>query len=387
MFTLIYVSPLNSLFQPVRCKNGCRIALFSAGKHVPSETSHQTTLQGVAYQLDVALDDIDTQRSGILFIYNMSGSKYAHFDYELSQKILSLLKGAYPARLKKVLIVAAPLWFKAPFRILQLFLREKLRDRVHIINQSSLVHHLPIEAIPDELGGMLKLDHQTWLEHCLKVHKADIGDLCPTTPSNCKQLLSSYYNEFAGTCSNSSASSENNSPTSTIKNRNSGNGTPVINGSLSTKVTPISITNNNGEESASYDSFSKSSLGIDVSVVEQFEPVEDDVEGMSLDEFMQMVNDKGKKGLYEEYFLIKMTPPDGSFDIARNKSNHSKNRYIDVLAYDHTRVKLPLLDNEPDSDYINANFVDGYKQKRAFISTQGKYSCKYVWFVISSHLS
>lgn len=40
------------------------------------------------------------------------------------------LQGAYPARLKKVLIVSAPLWFKAPFRILRLFVREKLRDRV-----------------------------------------------------------------------------------------------------------------------------------------------------------------------------------------------------------------------------------------------------------------
>lgn len=40
------------------------------------------------------------------------------------------LQGAYPARLKKVLIVTAPLWFKAPFKILRLFVREKLRDRV-----------------------------------------------------------------------------------------------------------------------------------------------------------------------------------------------------------------------------------------------------------------
>ncbi|UYV72522.1 hypothetical protein LAZ67_9003544 [Cordylochernes scorpioides] len=59
----------------------------------------------------------------------MADSKYANFDYELSQKILNLLKGGYPARLKKVLIVDAPLWFKAPFRILRLFVKEKLRDR------------------------------------------------------------------------------------------------------------------------------------------------------------------------------------------------------------------------------------------------------------------
>ena len=57
-------------------------------------------------------------------------SRYEHFDYELCQKILQLLKGAYPARLKKVLIVSAPLWFRAPFKILRLFVREKLRDRV-----------------------------------------------------------------------------------------------------------------------------------------------------------------------------------------------------------------------------------------------------------------
>ena len=59
----------------------------------------------------------ETQRGGLVFIYNMSGSKYSNFDYDLSQKLLTLLKGAYPARLKKVLIVTAPLWFKAPFKV------------------------------------------------------------------------------------------------------------------------------------------------------------------------------------------------------------------------------------------------------------------------------
>lgn len=44
------------------------------------------------------------------------------------------LQGGYPAKLKKVLIVTAPLWFKAPFKILRLFVREKLRDRVYTIS-------------------------------------------------------------------------------------------------------------------------------------------------------------------------------------------------------------------------------------------------------------
>ena len=48
--------------------------------------------QGVVYQLDVALESTETQRCGLVFIYDMSNSKYANFDYDLSQKILTLLK-------------------------------------------------------------------------------------------------------------------------------------------------------------------------------------------------------------------------------------------------------------------------------------------------------
>lgn len=82
-----------SLFaQPGRDASGAAIALFTAHLHNPKDVSHRTTLQGVVYQLDVALQSIETQNAGLIFIYDMSSSKYSNFDYELSQRILNLLK-------------------------------------------------------------------------------------------------------------------------------------------------------------------------------------------------------------------------------------------------------------------------------------------------------
>jgi protein tyrosine phosphatase len=48
-----------------------------------------------------------------------------------------------------------------------------------------------------------------------------------------------------------------------------------------------------------------------------------------------------------------------------------KNRYPDIKSYDQTRVKLSLIDDIPGSDYINADFVQGYKKRKLFICAQG----------------
>ncbi|XP_014801832.1 PREDICTED: receptor-type tyrosine-protein phosphatase V-like isoform X4 [Calidris pugnax] len=52
-------------------------------------------------------------------------------------------------------------------------------------------------------------------------------------------------------------------------------------------------------------------------------------------------------------------------------ANVSKNRYPHVLPYDHSRVKLSQLGEDPHSDYINANFMPGYTSQQEFIATQG----------------
>ncbi|XP_067414867.1 tyrosine-protein phosphatase non-receptor type 22 isoform X2 [Emydura macquarii macquarii] len=54
--------------------------------------------------------------------------------------------------------------------------------------------------------------------------------------------------------------------------------------------------------------------------------------------------------------------------------NIKKNRYKDILPFDHSRVELSLITSDKDSHYINANFIKGVYGPRAYIATQGPLS-------------
>ncbi|XP_048053477.1 protein tyrosine phosphatase receptor type Db isoform X4 [Megalobrama amblycephala] len=60
-----------------------------------------------------------------------------------------------------------------------------------------------------------------------------------------------------------------------------------------------------------------------------------------------------------------------SWEHSNLEINKPKNRYANVIAYDHTRVSLSNNDGVPGGDYINANFIDGYRRQGAYIATQG----------------
>lgn len=401
---------------PCRDNSGAAVAIFTARLHDPHITSQQTTLQGVVYQLDAALESTETQRCGLVFIYDMTESVYQNFDYQLSQKILTLLKGGYPARLKKVLIVTAPLWFKAPFKVLRLFVREKLRDRVYTVTLAELRNHIPADCLPVELGGNLTIDHSSWLLRCVKSmtnkphmcdpaaplhqHDAAGGDTnkipppadsliskngCPLSSEDDNSSLGnlsdvSSHNEedledddFEGRLSalNTLSQDKNEDEEDIIKNLDETKSStlstdltqdtthlnghvPPDTGGLSGRCSPLAPPSSGSSGFSDDDSLHL-----------------DDGHGFTLEEFVRHLRDKGRQGLYDDYAQIKSTPPDGTFDNSRKRWNQIKNRYTDVLCFDTTRVILSQEDDEGHTDYINANYVDGYKQKNAFISCQG----------------
>ncbi|XP_061730649.1 receptor-type tyrosine-protein phosphatase alpha isoform X2 [Nerophis ophidion] len=73
----------------------------------------------------------------------------------------------------------------------------------------------------------------------------------------------------------------------------------------------------------------------------------------------------------EEFNALPVCPIQATVDAASKEENKEKNRYVNILPYDHSRVHLSSLEGVPDSDFINASFINGYQEKNKFIAAQG----------------
>ncbi|GFU26415.1 tyrosine-protein phosphatase 99A [Nephila pilipes] len=81
----------------------------------------------------------------------------------------------------------------------------------------------------------------------------------------------------------------------------------------------------------------------------------------------------GDIGFSREYEAIQQaTDLDLSSEHSQMTENKNKNRYVNIVAYDHTRVILkPSAGQKKMHDYINANYIDGYNKPAAYVGTQG----------------
>ncbi|XP_026774398.1 receptor-type tyrosine-protein phosphatase gamma isoform X1 [Pangasianodon hypophthalmus] len=106
--------------------------------------------------------------------------------------------------------------------------------------------------------------------------------------------------------------------------------------------------------------------------------IPDDREALSVRQFIKHVMElysNNQQGFAQEFNDIQHSVSD--IEITAEHSNHPdnkhKNRYINIVAYDHSRVKLqPLAGKDSKhTDYINANYVNGCNKPRAYIAAQG----------------
>ncbi|XP_024140158.1 receptor-type tyrosine-protein phosphatase O isoform X1 [Oryzias melastigma] len=95
---------------------------------------------------------------------------------------------------------------------------------------------------------------------------------------------------------------------------------------------------------------------------------------VQLDDFEAYFKDMGKDSAYKfslQFEELKSVGLDLSHDAADLPVNRPKNRYTNILPYDFSRVKLVSMHNDEGADYINANYIPGYKHAKEYIATQG----------------
>uniref|UniRef100_A0A8C5Q440 protein-tyrosine-phosphatase n=1 Tax=Leptobrachium leishanense TaxID=445787 RepID=A0A8C5Q440_9ANUR len=69
---------------------------------------------------------------------------------------------------------------------------------------------------------------------------------------------------------------------------------------------------------------------------------------------MKCAEGYGFKEEYESFFEGQTAP----WESAKKDENRMKNRYGNIIAYDHSRVRLQPIEDEASSDYINGNYID-----------------------------
>ncbi|KOB78198.1 Protein tyrosine phosphatase, partial [Operophtera brumata] len=254
--------------------------------------------------------------------------------------------GGYPAKLKKVLIVTAPLWFNAPFQILRLFVREKLRERVHTVNAPQLSLHVPHASLPKQLGGQHQLDHNSKLDGVINEYVIS-NHIPPAKPQN-------GIIEHGAECDMTSDRAARLGDSSTDMH---------ISGDPPYTCDPSPLSDRAAR-------LGDSSTDIHIS---GDPPYTCDPSPLS--------DRAARLGDSSTDMHISGDPPytcDPS--PLRLPANVAKNRYKDVLCYDHSRVRLSQTDPEdPSTDYINANYGSLVIVMTTRVVERGHIKCGQYW--------
>ena len=124
---------------------------------------------GMNYMLEQMSFDPNTQLCGLAMVYDMENYSIALLkslmrrkDFlELQKKKAAAMNDAYPFRFAEMYMVDAPWYFRVLWAIIRLFLKKKLRERIHMVSKGNdadrakLLESFDASQLPTKFGGTL----------------------------------------------------------------------------------------------------------------------------------------------------------------------------------------------------------------------------------------
>ena len=147
-----------------RALDGSKVLCVYPGNWNTSKVSFLDNFRATFMVLDKLIQDEMTQVHGFSILYDFTNSSFmSMFHAAQSEQIkngvlIDLLQDAFPARFKAIHLLRHPLYIGIVLGVIKPFMKQKLRDRIHIHGEDYVSLHSFIDplSLPKDLGGMVE---------------------------------------------------------------------------------------------------------------------------------------------------------------------------------------------------------------------------------------
>ncbi|XP_061712789.1 receptor-type tyrosine-protein phosphatase S-like [Cydia pomonella] len=115
----------------------------------------------------------------------------------------------------------------------------------------------------------------------------------------------------------------------------------------------------------------------------------DNTKALNREDYMRVLSSENSiEYRYQEYQKIKAIKTEGTFYACITAADFEDKRYAERLCFDHNRVVLS--EEKGVTDFINASYINGFEQRKAYIATETPYSKATIykfWKMVWEHQS
>ena len=145
------------------------VLLYRASKLDPAQHSIEEYQRMGSYLMEcITREQPEVQHRGVTLLVDLRDASLrvaTSFSLADLQRGIGMWRDTFPAKLKRLIVVNAPLYLHGIVRTCLLMLRKKMRARVHVLkSQAHLAGFLEPRAVPIDLGGELPASY--WSNWC-----------------------------------------------------------------------------------------------------------------------------------------------------------------------------------------------------------------------------